>query len=246
MLLISPTATTLVASEEAILTVAEFDYGEKPTANGLYVRIYNGLDLVLEQEFSGPPANRSNERIAEVMAPQYRRLASSLGGPIRIVGQVWLPPGWRLEEELELDASPAFKAWIEAAKADLKGLGGKGSSAELARLLGVSQQTLNQAEKGHKAVSVDRLANWLFIWGKVASPHARRWSLEVGEKVDLKAVVPVGFCRVVDTFNQTIVSRHPTLSGAMEAMKLQNREHSWHKIQVKTEKGWEDATLENT
>lgn len=58
----------------------------------------------------------------------------------------------------------------------------------------------------------------------------------------LKPAYPVGFYRVYDTFNETIVSRHPTLSGAAESLKSQV--HSWHKIQVKTETGWSDTTLE--
>lgn len=171
----------------------------------------------------------------------------------RLALEEWAAPESRHPTDLEIDwdfsrvapvdPTPAFKAWVEAAKSDLKYLGRKSSSAELARMLGVSQQTLNQAEKGHKAVTLDRLVGWLDTWNQVAPQIARRWALEVsGKTVALKAEYPVGFYRVVDTFNETIVSRHPTLDGAVESLRSQV--HSCHKIQVKTEEGWKPVDAE--
>jgi len=239
MLLSSPTFSKVVASEDAVEAVASFSYVNR----GSTVEIV-GDDgaVILSQTFSGSEENLSHQVRGEVLAPQLRALATRLGGPIRAEGHLVLPVGWILEEDPEVDATKAFLSWVSAAKADLKELGGKGTSSELALKLGVSQQTLNQAEKGVKGVSLDRLANWLVIWGRVAPAGARRWTLEIDGEVALKPAYPVGFYRIVDTFNETIVSRHPTLSGAAESLKSQV--HSWHKIQVKTETGWSDTTLE--
>ncbi len=145
----------------------------------------------------------------------------------------------------EINVASTFDSFATKAKADLKETGSKGTSKELAGILGVTQQTFNQAEKGVKAVSLDRLVGWLDRWNQTAPSGARRWAMEIdGASISLKPSYPVGFFRVVDTFNETIVARHASLNGAADALKEHQAIHGWHKIQVKTESGWADTTLE--
>ncbi len=174
-----PIGAALCLIRQLVPAVAILHYQEVGKESGSIARIHDGEKILLEQGFDGRGENLSHRIIAETMAPQYRALASKLGGPIRIEGQLVLPVGWKLIGEPEMEARPAFLQWAETAKEDLIRSGKKGSGTEIARLLGVSQPTFNQVERGVKTISLDRLALWLRIWALAAPNECRRWKLEV-------------------------------------------------------------------